>query len=96
MHKRIYRPIKDWSDRIYKLNSNGYVLIMCPEHPKSFLGGFYYEHRLVAEKHIGRILKSWETVHHISGDKTDNSLKNLFVCTRQEHDLADRLTLKVA
>lgn len=91
-----YSPLQKWYKRESKTNENGYVLIHAPEHPKSFCGGWYYEHRLVAEKRIGRVLSSWETVHHISGDKTDNSWENLFICTRREHDYADRLTLRVA
>jgi hypothetical protein len=82
-----YVPIQKWHDRERSVE-NRYVLVFVPEHPKSFRGGWYYEHRLVAEKQFGRILQSWETVHHISGDRTDNSWHNLFVCTRQEHDKA--------
>jgi hypothetical protein len=83
-----YRPMKAWHDRERCLNDSGYVLVMVPEHPKSFKGGWYYEHRLVAEKRANRVLMPWETVHHISGDKTDNSWPNLFICTREEHDHA--------
>lgn len=88
-----YTPIQKWYKRETKLNDHGYVLVYVPEHPKSFGGGWYYEHRLAAERQVGRVLEKWETVHHISGVKTDNSTYNLFVCTRKEHDLADRLTL---
>lgn len=66
---------------------DGYVLVYVPEHPKSFRG-WYYEHRLVVEKDLDRILEDWETIHHINGNKTDNNLRNLFLCTRQEHDKA--------
>jgi hypothetical protein len=82
-----YVPIQKWHFRERSVE-NRYVLVFCPEHPKAFRGGWYYEHRLVAEKQFGRVLQSWETVHHISGDRTDNSWENLFVCTRQEHDKA--------
>lgn len=92
-----YVPLTKWHKRERTINSNGYVLVWVPEHPKSFAGGWYYEHRLAAEKQHGRVLPTWATVHHINGDKTDNRRENLFVCTRSEHDKADRrLTLQPA
>lgn len=88
----MYFPIKDWATRARKKHPRGYVLVHVPEHYKSFDGGYYYEHRLVLEAHLGRVLKRWESVHHISEDKTDNSLQNLFLCSRSEHDFAIWLT----
>ena len=82
-----YSPIQTWTKRETSLYYNGYILIKVPEHPKSF-DGWYYEHRLVVERRVNRILNSWETVHHISEDKMDNSEDNLFCCTRTEHDYA--------
>ena len=35
------------------------------------------EHRYVMEVHIGRKLESWEVVHHIDGNRLNNSLENL-------------------
>lgn len=81
-----YIPIKDWSDREWTYNGK-YVLIWCPEHPKNF-GGYYYEHRLFMEAKIGRVLKEWETCHHINENRCDNTDENLFLCSRQEHDYA--------
>jgi hypothetical protein len=83
----MYRPIKNWAARD-RSTCNGYTLIYVPEHPKSF-NGFYYEHRLVIESHLDRILDSTETVHHI-GCKSDNSWNNLFLCTWQEHERLNR------
>ena len=72
-------------NRSKKISADGYVLVYLPEHPKSFNDGWYYEHRVVLEQYYNRALKDWETVHHINGDKTDNCIDNLFLCTRNQH-----------
>jgi len=82
----MYHPIKAWNDRKVDYH-RGYRIIYVPEHPKNF-GGWYYEHRLVMERAMNRLLLSSETVHHISGVKSDNTPNNLFLCSRKEHDLA--------
>jgi hypothetical protein len=79
-----YNPITFW-DKRKKVVRDGYFLVWVPEHPKCFGGGWYYEHRLVMEKKYCRILKDWETVHHINGDKECNEEYNHFVCTRAQH-----------
>jgi len=43
------------------------------------------EHRHVMEQHLGRLLEKNEVVHHIDGDKTNNNINNLFVCTMSAH-----------
>lgn len=43
------------------------------------------EHILVMTRHLGRRLKRNEVVHHIDGNKLNNSLENLQLMTRQEH-----------
>lgn len=45
-----------------------------------------HEHRIVAEKMLGRALKPGEVVHHIDSDKRNNAPENLMVFSSQsEH-----------
>lgn len=69
-----------------ELSSHGYILVNCGN------GISQYEHILTAEKALGRPLKNHgtghpdtEVVHHVNGDKTDNSPSNLLICTHRYH-----------
>lgn len=73
MNKIIYQP----KGKVRRVRSNGYYAIYCPEHPHAFGRGFVYEHRLVMERHLGRLLDSSEIVHHIDGNRLNNDLSNL-------------------
>ena len=42
-------------------------------------------HRLVMERHIGRKLSDDEIIHHLDGNKTNNSIENLVIVSRSEH-----------
>lgn len=68
------------------VSSNGYMLIRVGvKHHLADVRGYAYEHRLVAEQKIGRRLKKGEQVHHIDGDRLNNSLVNLEVCSSIAH-----------
>lgn len=65
--------------------SNGYVLVKRPEHPSADSRGYVYEHRLVAERMLGRALLPGEEVHHRDGNKHNNTPGNLEVAPSRHH-----------
>ena len=70
------------------LTSHGYVLVRQPVHPRAFSNGYVYEHIIVAEEALGRMLGHGEIVHHRNGDKADNRPENLEVLASIRHHRA--------
>jgi hypothetical protein len=63
------------------INAHGYYeVLLDPQDPMASMRnrtGYVLEHRLNLARELGRPLKSYESVHHINGDRTDNRLENL-------------------
>lgn len=68
---------------------NGYRVVYMPEYPKAMTSdnwlGYVYEHIVVAEKSLGRALRTNEVVHHLDGARDNNKVNNLLVLERGQH-----------
>lgn len=72
----------DTKDRI---DRNGYWYVYKPENPMASKQGYVAEHRLIAAKKYGRILKRNEEVHHIDHNKKNNDPDNLVIMDKALH-----------
>lgn len=82
---RIGNKKGNFTDGFY-LSSDGYcVMSKTPDGRKQIK-----YHRYLMECHIGRKLKPTEIVHHINEDKLDNSINNLQIVSRSEHNKIHR------
>ena len=67
------------------INTNGYSEVWLGTLRTQKPSGYYKEHRLLKEISLGRLLNKNELLHHVDGDKTNNKLKNLYICTSHKH-----------
>lgn len=73
------------------INSNGYVEVWCPAHPKTTVRKTVREHRLVWEAYHKCCLLAHAIIHHKNGLKTDNRIENLVLMTQSQHCVQDHL-----
>ncbi len=68
------------------ITPHGYRMInVGKSHHLADVRGFAYEHRIVAEKMLGRRLRPDEDVHHRNGRKAENRPSNLKVVAHGMH-----------
>ena len=58
----------------------GYLFILMPDHPRATEKGYVKNSHLVMEQKIGRFIQLPEVVHHIDGDKLNDTTSNLYLC----------------
>lgn len=75
-------------------NYHGYILIYCPEHKYANKDGYVLEHRYVYEKKINRTLESFEIIHHINENRSDNRLENLQLFASNGEHLRHHMALR--
>lgn len=68
----------NWKGGRFK-SARGYIYIINKEHPYSNKAGYVLEHRLIAEKCLGRYLIKTEVIHHINKITDDNRPENLYL-----------------
>ena len=66
------------------ISGHGYKKVFMPEHPNA-VNGYVLEHRMVAERMIGRLLTEDEVVHHKNCIRDDNRPENLLVMSNSDH-----------
>jgi hypothetical protein len=75
-------------------NDRGYIHIRVKDHPNAS-HGYVLQHALVMEEYLGRHIRKGEVIHHINGQKDDNSITNLWLCNGSKHRSAHESLFKL-
>lgn len=73
-----------WNIRKF-VKKGDYIYAVVPEHPRSSRYGYVLAHRVIMENFIDRELLDDEEIHHIDGNKKNNSIDNLMIVKRGYH-----------
>lgn len=80
--------LKNGTIKLNRKGKNGNGGYISHDGYKLVLTGFkehQYEHRKIIEDFLGRKLTKNEFIHHIDGDKLNNNIENLILCSKNEH-----------
>ena len=81
MYGRKGKDCPNWKGgiKIAKHKNTSYVMVYMPEHLKSDINGYVYEHRLIVEKEFNCEIPDRSVIHHVDGNGLNNDLTNLMV-----------------
>lgn len=57
----------------------GYLKILLPDHPRADKKGYVFEHIVIMERFLGRMIERPEEIHHIDGNRANNLISNLIL-----------------
>lgn len=73
----------------------GRVLIRLPQHPQAHRRGYVFEHVLVAERALGKLLPRGVVVHHVDENPLNNANVNLAILPSQGYHVSLHARLRI-